>query len=212
MPPLRFRVLIPRASRSRYAVVLALVALLAATVFVAADGSLPFQLPDGRVLWFFGDTIVGRSQDGVAVDPFLFMARNSMVVQEGPCFTPRLEVLPNQPDGKWLWPVDFFLEGGWLRIVVMHMKPAPGPPGFEFEFVRVEEATFSLSHLQFQALHQFPIATTPGDPSYGENITVDATSGYVYAYGRKRVSTLQDHHYVARVQLNQFGTRRCGDS
>ena len=138
------------------------------------------------------------------MDPFLFMARNSVVLQEGPCFTPRFEVFPNQPNDEWLWPTDAFIEGGLLRVVVQHMRPTNGRPGFNFEFMRMEVATFSLKDLQFQSLSQFPIMAAAPNPTYGENILIDSASGYLYAYGRKRVNTFQDHHYVARVQIDDF--------
>ena len=71
------------------------------TDWAGADGSFPVDLLDGRVLWLFGDTLIGRMRsNGSIVNPRL--VNNSFIVQNGACFEPmmggphgnRTEIIP----------------------------------------------------------------------------------------------------------------------
>lgn len=74
--------------------------------WAGADVVTSVRLPDGRLLWMFGDTFVG----GVSADgrraPGTRLVRNSVVVTDGGCFQPlptAVDALPGR-DGTWLWP------------------------------------------------------------------------------------------------------------
>jgi hypothetical protein len=252
MPPLRFLALFARALRSRGAVVLALVAVLAVTaacqptkqpnpgppgppsqycypqvpanapqlqdafnefrlantgLFVAADGSLPFRLPDdGRVLWFFGDTLVGLRKPGQPVNPLLGFMSNSIVIQEGNCFRPWYQPIPNPDSGQWIWPNDAIIQNNQLLVFGSHMQGQFG----SFTLLSMDVARFSLPDLAFLGSAPLPIPAgtptgEPRKPNYGENVTIDGA--HVYAYGRVRQGPCgpfcipPDHHFVARAQV-----------
>lgn len=172
--------------------------------FVAADGGIPIPLPAGRILWFFGDTVLGRWTPGSPVSPYLGLANNSFVFQYGNCFKPMIEAIPDLPGGEWIWPTGAVEQGGVLRVFGQHMKPAPGPLGFAF--VRTVVVTFSLPGLtMLQPIYALPVQ---GAPNYGETVFTDGT--WVYAYGRVRqppgCCVPVDHHYVARAPIGSFLT------
>ena len=58
------------------------------TEWASADGAIPVTLPDGRTVWLFGDTFVGKVDPGGAIDPADPLIHNSFVVQTGACFAP----------------------------------------------------------------------------------------------------------------------------
>jgi hypothetical protein len=64
------------------------------------------RLPDGRLLWLFGDTLVGGVDVAGRREPGTRLVRNSIVVTEGGC----VDVVPTPGDalpgreGSWLWP------------------------------------------------------------------------------------------------------------
>ena len=76
------------------------------TGWSGGDGAASIRLPDGRLLWLFGDTFTGSvSADGRRGSDARIV-RNSMVVTDGSCaavVTPGREALPGR-DGTWLWP------------------------------------------------------------------------------------------------------------
>src|SRR5438270_4245785 len=82
------------------------------TEWAASDGSIPVVLPDGRVLWMFGDTIVGRVLANGSIATGWKLIRNSFVLQDGACLTPlmggtrgaRTEIIPNPEANEWFWP------------------------------------------------------------------------------------------------------------
>jgi hypothetical protein len=88
--------------------------------WAGADGTSSTRLPDGRLLWVFGDTLVGKvGADGVRA-PGTRMVRNSMLVTEGTCVTTvptTADALPGR-DGSWLWPT---------HSVVLHPGSASDP-------------------------------------------------------------------------------------
>ncbi|MGQ0804926.1 MAG: hypothetical protein ACT4PI_13830 [Actinomycetota bacterium] len=168
--------------------------------FVASDGGVPNPLPDGRILWFFGDTVLGRWTPGGPVSPYLGLANNAFVVQDGRCFRPIIEPIPDLPGSEWIWPTGSVVQGSELLVFGLHMKPAPGP--FPFEFVRVDVVTFSLPSLTMQGpIRALPVPTSP---NYGETVFSDGTD--VYAYGRIRQGFLDDHHFVARAPVASLFT------
>ncbi|MGQ0805256.1 MAG: hypothetical protein ACT4PI_15510 [Actinomycetota bacterium] len=167
--------------------------------FVASDGGIPIPLPAGRILWFFGDTVLGRWTPGSPVNPYLGLANNSFVYQYGNCFKPMIEAIPDLPGGDWIWPTGAVEQGGVLRVFGQHMRPAPGP--FPFEFVEAVVLTYSLPGLTKQGpTYVLPV---PKSPNYGETVFSDGT--YVYAYGRiRQPGCCADHHFVARAPLGSF--------
>ncbi|MFN8156670.1 MAG: DUF5005 domain-containing protein [Candidatus Nanopelagicales bacterium] len=71
------------------------------------DGAASVRLPDGRLLWLFGDTFTGSVRADGRRSTDTTIVRNSMVVTDRACATvvaPGREALANGADGSWLWP------------------------------------------------------------------------------------------------------------
>ncbi|GAB4318092.1 MAG: hypothetical protein Kow0059_11370 [Candidatus Sumerlaeia bacterium] len=86
--------------------------------YLGADAALSIPLPDGRVLWVFGDTLVGRLEGRRRI--IRGMPRNSVAIQHGCASDPEaIEWTLTGPDGAWR---SFFRlpEGGpadkWLWV------------------------------------------------------------------------------------------------
>ena len=181
------------------------------TEWAAADGAYPVNLPDGRVLWMFGDTIVGRVRSDASIaNPWKFV-RNSLVVQQGACFTPlmggsrgnRVDAILHPTFGDWLWPTGGVVENGGntLRVFMLHMRyhDNPNTEMFDFEFIDVMVATYSLPNLGSPTVQS--LAQLPAAPNYGEAVLVPGGADpYLYLYGHTGVFFQSPpKHYVARV-------------
>jgi hypothetical protein len=163
---------------------------------LASDGSLPVTLPDGRILWLFGDTL----RPGGSLDS------NSFVVQDDECFRPIFEPLADPAADQWLWPTAGVVEGNTLRVFALHMEDS-GPGPFGFAYLRMVVVSLSLPNLTVTSLlpAQVPIANTASLPSYGQTVVIanDGGTDYVYAYGKTNPAPLVVNHYVARIPLGQ---------
>jgi len=170
--------------------------------FVAADGGIPIRLSGSRILWLFGDTVVGRWTPGGPVDPFRGLANNSFVLQRGNCFKPTIEPIADPASNQWVWPTGAVVENGVLRVIGMHMKKT-GPGPLDFALVNVVVTTCSLSSLNCQGRQDLP---PPKSPDYGLTLFLNPNDNKIYAYGR--IQTSPDfpafHHYVARVPVGQL--------
>jgi len=183
------------------------------TEWAAADGAFPIDLPDHRVLWLFGDTIVGRVRPNDSIAGGWKFVRNSFVLQDDRCFTPlmpgprgaRSEAVPSPSGSDWFWPTaGAVVNGGTsVRIFLLHMRYNDNPNTgiFDFEFVDIRAATFSLPSLSYQGTSV--LTGLPASPDYGETV-LSPGDGFLYLYGHTGVFFQSNpKHYVARVPLGQ---------
>jgi hypothetical protein len=195
--------------------------------WIQADVANPVTLGDGRIVWIFADTMIGRMDSGgVALQPTgRQLVHNSFVVQDGPCFTPvmagsrgaRTSLIPDHAPA-WDWPFTGAYDPSQnvLKVFSLRLQPDPrlGPP-FNFFFAGFDVATFSLPGLNL--IDSRPIAglsSTVGPPSseYFPNWNTGglAVGGYFYGYGRDG-NTPQGHigsnkHFLARAPLASVAT------
>jgi hypothetical protein len=103
-----------------------------------ADGASSTRLPDGRLLWVFGDTFVGGVDASGRRAPGTRLVRNSMAVSDGACVdvvATTHDALPGR-SGSWLWPTHSVVTGttgASTRLVVFAQRLArtgAGPWGF----------------------------------------------------------------------------------
>jgi hypothetical protein len=175
------------------------------TEWASADGSIPIALPDGRTVWLFGDTFVGKVEPNGVIDPSDPIIHNTFVVQNGACFAPlmggaplaRSELIPNPASGQFYWPASGIVDGSVLRVFLWHMQTTGGGL-LNFSTVDMRMATFSLPSLTLQSVTPLPFT----DPTHPYGATAmrgpgpDVTD--VYLYG-----TYHDSDYVARAPLGQ---------
>jgi len=184
------------------------------TEWAASDGSIPVVLPDGRVLWMFGDTIVGRVLANGSIATGWKLIRNSFVLQDGACLTPlmggtrgaRTEIIPNPEANEWFWPTAGVVEsnGTRLRVVMLHLRVNGAASPFDFSVVGVVVATYTLPNLALVATKDLPLAAAPAPP-YGQTVLVDG--GYLYLYGSKDAS----YGYPFKVRLHQVARVALGN-
>jgi hypothetical protein len=160
--------------------------------WVAADATFSIYLPDGRILWLFGDTFIGKEESDGSIAPGAVMIRNSAVIQDGDSLrtlyrgTPSApdDFIPTEnPDSTWYWPEHGIVFNDTLRIFVARYRTNPdGPPGFQFEFDGNDIANFTWPNVEFINSFSVPYYSV-NEVIYGDRILTDSI--YLYIYGRK---------------------------
>jgi len=181
------------------------------TGWVTADNAVPVNLPDGRVVWMFGDTYTGRANADGTIPGSDGLIHNSFVVQSGPCFAPLMGGSPATPSssvpdpspGQWYWPTAGVVDGGVLRVFLYHVEQGTGgAPGLNFSIVDMRLASFALPSLTLLGVQPLPFPADPTHP-YGATVlsvpTTSSSPGYVYAYGATQGNPDGGNSYVART-------------
>ena len=142
------------------------------------------MLPDGRVLWLFGDTFIGGVTANGTRDASSTIVRNSAVLADTtgrhllPTDTPTPQpfVATSHP-ASWYWPGDATVEGNELRVFMSRFE-ATGTGAWDFAHVATDIASFHLPDLTFQGLTPAPAGN---DISWGTAIL--ETDDHTYIYG-----------------------------
>ena len=115
--------------------------------WTGGDGAYSMALGGKRVLWMFGDTFVGRVQDGRRVDSRLI--NNSAAIQSGrepsdasldfiyrtlSNGNPAAFLQPANGAG-WFWPYHGVRTAEGLFLFLLQIEPAEGPAAFGFKLV-----------------------------------------------------------------------------
>ena len=169
------------------------------------DGGQPLTLPDGRIVWIFGDTTFGEIQsDGALVPGRWGLAHGSMLIQEGPCFDPFYgadaerprDLVPSPGPGELYWP-----GGGWvgpdgseLLVVLNRIKVKAGAKADGFGFIPngTAVARFRLPDLALIRVEQLPRPPVKGLAGwFGQPVHVGS---WVYLYASDDRT-----QYVARM-------------
>jgi hypothetical protein len=162
------------------------------------------QLPDGRVLWSFGDTFYGTVDSGRIRDGNKnVMVRNSFLIQEksfsnqfsslNPGYMKDTKTLitykGSEESEHWYWPLDATIHENQLQMLLMHMvKTGDGMWGFAAASVDI--ALFSLPELKLTEIVHDKYS---GDISYGSAV-FDGDDGYTYLYGSSRTGMVTNLH------------------
>ena len=111
--------------------------------WTGGDGAASVRLPDGRVLWLFGDTFTGSVRSDGSRGGDARMVHNSIVVTAGSCAS----VLPTTTDalpghaGTWLWPtagvVSTYGARGSASVVTVFAQRVRRTGAGAFDFERV---------------------------------------------------------------------------
>jgi len=113
--------------------------------WIGADGAYSVALGDDRVLWLFGDTLVGSVQNGRRVETSII--RNSVAIQHGldpqeagirfyfrPDSTLPPQAIFKPPDGKgWLWPMDGIVTSSGLVVFLVQVRQTEETDSFGFK-------------------------------------------------------------------------------
>ena len=118
-----------------------------ASGWTGGDGAYSTALGEGRILWMFGDTFVGRVENGRRVDSQLI--NNSAAIQNGrePADAALAFIHRTLADGGpaaflqpadgvgWLWPYHGVRTAEGLFLFLLQIEPAEGPAAFGFRLV-----------------------------------------------------------------------------
>jgi hypothetical protein len=188
--------------------------------WTGGDGTHSVRLPDGRVLWLFSDTYLGRvhgppnphGESYAWRDTTAPLVRNSAVLmREG-----RLEsTLPaplfaDPAPNQWRWPVAARVEprspGSAEKVVrvLLWVRTAGPSPWIYGVPTATEVATLSLPHLRLESVVKVLDQQLVPDPSrrvlFGT--TLVAEDGWTYVFGGddgRAASRPASHAYAARV-------------
>ncbi len=155
--------------------------------WAGGDGASSTRLPDGRVLWLFGDTYVGGTMTTGARAPGTRLVRNSLVVTRGSCAAPVAttgDALPGR-SGSWLWPthavVTWAGSAGVPTRLVVFAQRVVRTSADAFGFRRTGTATISLT----VPWNGIPVVGAVRDlPTtdilWGASVVTDGTTTWVY--------------------------------
>jgi len=190
--------------------------------WAGADGVHPTALPDGRVVYLFGDTFSGQIQGNGSLAPGWRLPRNSLVVQDGRCFRPlmggaagsRTDLIA-APSGQWYWPTAGVVEpagsASVLRVFLYRMTTGNTSGPFNFQLIDMQIATFTLPGLQLVDVRPLPNGIASGQSNeWGASAFVDGSTVYVYGNGPGNQPS-QDcdpgrERRIARVALGSLTT------
>lgn len=168
--------------------------------WTGADATYSTPLPDGRILWMFGDTFLGtvradRSRPG---SPLL---RNSLVIQDGDELVTKYQMDQGKPtsfisptrEDQWYWPLDATVFQNELHFLLGRLTQTQADGMWSFAYVGFDLAILSLDDFSVKSLQT---KVSNPDISYGSCLWED--DDYTYIYG---ISTrpFQKRAHVARV-------------
>jgi len=167
--------------------------------WTGADATYSVLLPDGRVLWMFGDTFIGtvnedrtRNQTKMVNNTFVLTSENEFITLFGGTRTnPKALIVPNETD-DWYWPFDATIYNGELHMLLAHMQRV-GEGMWGFAYKQVDLAIFSLPDLTLKSL---TMKIPSPEISYGSTLMEDID--YTYIYGITTVG-YNKYAHVARA-------------
>ncbi|NND31406.1 MAG: DUF5005 domain-containing protein [Saprospiraceae bacterium] len=169
--------------------------------WTGSDATYSIPLPDGRIMWMFGDTFLGTvtAQRIRAGAPFI---RNSLIIQDGDRMTtlfggnknqPKAFVSPDDP-GTWYWPLDATIYNGKIQWLLGKLGSNGTGEAWDFAYRSFDLAildpeTFVIEYLE-------TVIASP-DVSYGSCLLEDEDFTYIYGiWSSRRSKTV----HIARVE------------
>ncbi len=158
--------------------------------WTAGDATISVPLPDGRVIWLFGDSYTVPVDTNTNTLPCLFQVRNCYMVQDSvnrAMFKTVLDTTmtgvnqttfklrPN--DTTLLWPGHGFVRGDTVYLFMERYISAT-----------LEYAGCYIAKLTLPSLHQtgiFPVHDTGPGTIYGRAVIADSAAAKLYIYGNK---------------------------
>ncbi len=194
--------------------------------WTGGDGTHSVRLPDGRLLWLFSDTFLGRvhrppnpvGESYTWRDTTAPMVRNSAVLMrdgrlEGTLPAP---LFPDPAPGQWRWPVAARVEarapGSSEQVVkvLLWVRRDGQHPWIYGVPTATEVATLSLPDLRLESVVTVLDQQQVADPSrrvlFGTTLVEE--DGWTYVFGGddgRPASRPASHAYVARVPEGGLG-------
>lgn len=158
--------------------------------WAGGDGTFSVRLPDGRIAWLFGDTLLAGGRGFV---------HNSIVVQGDGCLTTVLGGTRQRPrtllrtaGGGWLWPAQPVVRDGRLLVFLTRVR-STGPRPWGFRPTGTWLARLALPSLRVRSLRPLRAG---GRVRWGAAVV--RWGGRTYVLGVSGTARKQVH--VARVE------------
>ncbi|GAB2896262.1 hypothetical protein GCM10027074_74720 [Streptomyces deserti] len=188
--------------------------------WTGGDGTHSLRLPDGRILWLFSDTYLGRvhgppnpaGESYAWRDTTAPLVRNSAVVMRDGRLETTLPapLFPDPAPNQWRWPVAARVEprspGSSEQVVrvLLWVRTAGAAPWIYGVPTATEVATLSLPDLRLESVVKVLDQQLVPDPSrrvlFGTTLVEE--DGWTYVFGGddgQAASRPASHAYVARV-------------
>jgi hypothetical protein len=180
----------------------------------AGDVATSVALPDGRVLWLFGDSFIDQLDPATGTTPCIFDARNALLVQKpedpsnpvtlqptgggsGRTFFRAPEAAPGEP---WpcFWPGTGYENDGAIYISLMEEDKTPA--GGMWGFKSVGQYWGILRTTNLTSVAYFKLPSFKGI-QFWSGFVPDKAQGCVYAFGEKGHGITSDV-FTARFPIN----------
>ncbi|GAA1608212.1 hypothetical protein GCM10009733_000400 [Nonomuraea maheshkhaliensis] len=176
--------------------------------WTGADGTYSVKLPDGRELWVFSDTFLGRvNPDGsrppvveeggstVFLNNSFAVERNGRLstIHAGTAAKP-VAVMPPRDQNHWYWAGDATLAGGVVEVTYQEYERF-GPGAWDWRWHRNVVARFAPGRLDRPvSVHDLP---SGHGVAWASGVLRDG--GHTYVYGVEDLGSPKYMH-IARVQ------------
>lgn len=187
--------------------------------WIGGDGAYSVPLGKDRVLWLFGDTLIGKVMDGGRAGST--MINNTAAVQTGRgadakfAFTwkrtkdGKPASLIATADGKgWFWPQAAILDGEKLFLFLPRLAKAEGPEAFGFKHVGqtlgIVENPSDAPEKWTVVQHEIPHVTFAKNDERSFGSAVLADGEYVYGYAETGTALDRKKLVAARVPAGKL--------
>jgi hypothetical protein len=170
--------------------------------WTGGDGVYSYALPDGRILWTFGDSFLGTvNPDYTRSGP---MINNCFVIQDGTNLTtlhggttaqPKAYVTPWDNPNHWYWPGHGQVIGNKLYMFMLRIRSTGAGGVWGFEHIGTDMAVFSLPSLQLT--EQYEVVR---HKEYLFGVSTFREGNTIYVYGTR--SLFGKRGLVARIHVD----------
>jgi hypothetical protein len=187
--------------------------------WTGGDGAYSVALGRDQILWLFGDSFIGRVQEGRRVDSRLI--NNAAAVQSGgkPSADSLRFVYRTLPDGRplalfqpqdgtgWLWPYHGLRTPRGLFLFLLQVEPAEGPAAFGFRLAAtwVGKVTNPDEAPEQWSMTQRRIPWGHAQRLFGSSVLL--SEGYGYVFGTLDVAVegwVRKQAILARVPADRL--------
>jgi hypothetical protein len=157
----------------------------------AGDATISLLLPDGKTLWFFGDSFIGEKKGDFGINPLKSrMINNSAILEDGSTMTAYYRGTFDNPssfipgDGQdYFWPEHAIVENDTLKVFAVRvMNKDNGTPGFNFQVGTTYIASYKYPGLEYIKTSKIDYVT---DTTMRFGACVIKSAGYTYIFGVK---------------------------
>ena len=179
--------------------------------WIASDATISVPLPNGKVIWLFGDTYLDNLSIADTSVPCLFQVRNSIMVQDNYKRDSFITIIDNSKTGinrtpiklkdndtTLFWPGHGFVNGDTAYVFWFRMHHT-NYTRYGIYISKIYWPTFtSKSEISLKQVNLPNLET-----EYGDATLVDSTAGYIYIYGQ-RLNWIVNEPYIARCKITSI--------